>query len=328
MKRVAIFGFGYWGPNWARTVHLSPEVSLEVVIDPDAGRRAHAKKLFPLCQVVPALTDQDLSSIDVAILATPPNTHVATIEAVARTGVSTVIVEKPLCLSRIDVDAIYAITDSAGTNVIVDYTFTHTPAATFLAAHFADFGPIEAAYSHRHNLGIFRPDMSVLWDLTVHDLAVFDMLFGPLNEAEVCCVTSRSLGSSNDSTATTIVRAPNRPQLTSSVSWISPAKIRQMSFHGTKGMVVWDDQAGNDPVKVYPASKASGLGDLLEYRTGDAVYPRVSGPSPLEGLLSIAVGERAAEQAAIDRARTERITGILEAAEVSVAEGSRFVPVR
>jgi len=45
--RVALVGFGYWGPNYARVLNDLPGVELTVVCDRSAERLAHVRTRYP-----------------------------------------------------------------------------------------------------------------------------------------------------------------------------------------------------------------------------------------------------------------------------------------
>ena len=63
---------------------------------------------------------------------------------------------------------------------MVDHTFIYTPAVQKIR-ELVDLGELGDIYyfdSIRVNLGLFQPDVSVVWDLAVHDLAILDYVLG------------------------------------------------------------------------------------------------------------------------------------------------------
>ena len=59
---------------------------------------------------------------------------------------------------------------------MVDHTFVYTPAVQKMHELIAsgEIGDIYYYDSVRVNLGLFQPDVNVIWDLAVHDLAIMD----------------------------------------------------------------------------------------------------------------------------------------------------------
>ena len=48
--KVAIIGYGYWGPKLARNIQNSNNFDIEFIIDTSLNNLNKAKKNFPLCQ--------------------------------------------------------------------------------------------------------------------------------------------------------------------------------------------------------------------------------------------------------------------------------------
>ena len=48
--KVAIIGYGYWGPKLARNIQNSNNFDIKFIIDTSINNLNKAKKNFPLCQ--------------------------------------------------------------------------------------------------------------------------------------------------------------------------------------------------------------------------------------------------------------------------------------
>jgi predicted homoserine dehydrogenase-like protein len=55
--RVALIGFGYWGPNHARVLNDLPGVQLTVVCDRSAERLAHVRTRYPAITTCATVTE-------------------------------------------------------------------------------------------------------------------------------------------------------------------------------------------------------------------------------------------------------------------------------
>jgi len=97
--RVAVVGYGYWGPNLTRNVIERPELELAALCERDPARAAAFEQRVP---GVPVVSDLDRvledPTVDAVIVATPPRTHYPLVKESLEAG-KHVLVEKPLATS-------------------------------------------------------------------------------------------------------------------------------------------------------------------------------------------------------------------------------------
>ena len=61
---------------------------------------------------------------------------------------------------------------------MVDHTFVYTPAVRKIRELVArELGDLYYYDSVRVNLGLFQPDVNVIWDLAVHDLSIMGYIY-------------------------------------------------------------------------------------------------------------------------------------------------------
>ena len=72
------------------------------------------------------------------------------------------------------------------------------------------------------------------------------------------------------------------------LSWLAPTKLRRTTVTGDRKMVVYDDLAGPEAVKIYDQGvdrirpPPESFGEFqLSYRTGDVIIPRLDNFEPL-----------------------------------------------
>jgi predicted dehydrogenase len=115
------------------------------------------------------------------------------------------------------------------------------------------------------------------------------------------------------------------------VSWLAPSKLRNTTIVGSKKMVVYDDNANMEKVKLFDKGvhfkDPETFGEYqLSYRAGDIVSPKVDTYEPLgaemEDFLR-AVQED--HQPRVDGYSGLRVVRVLEAAQNSLENGG--VPV-
>src|SRR5258705_8852205 len=123
--RVALVGFGYWGPNYARVLNDLPGVELTVVCDRSAERLAHVRTRYPAMA-----TSDDLAGVlaggraDAVVIATPASTHKPLVQAALETG-HHVLVEKPMALDVAGCDTLCELAGASGRVLMVGYTFLY-----------------------------------------------------------------------------------------------------------------------------------------------------------------------------------------------------------
>ena len=99
------------------------------------------------------------------------------------------------------------------------------------------------------NLGLFQHDVSVIWDLAPHDLAIMDYIIKGDPEA-VVATGERHLNGVEDVAYMTIY-FPRNIIAHINVNWLSPVKIRTTLIGGQKKMLVWNDLVADEKMRVY-----------------------------------------------------------------------------
>ena len=143
--------------------------------------------------------------------------------------------------------------------------------------------------SLRVNLGLFQPDMNVLWDLAPHDLSILDFLFeeSPYHiEATGYCHVNPDL----PDIAYVTAHYPSRMIAHINLSWMSPVKVRRIAIGGSNRMVVWDDLNSEEALKIYNSGiehqAQEQRGTIVpSYRIGDIHSPRLARNEPVAQLV-------------------------------------------
>lgn len=121
---------------------------------------------------------------------------------------------------------------------MVGHTFAYTGAVReireLLAAE--ELGHILYFDSVRVNLGLFRSDINVNWDLASHELSIMDFLFRQEPEA-VTAVGASHAGNRMVNMAYLTRAFPQDHLVHIHVNWLAPVKIRLTVIGGTHKMV-------------------------------------------------------------------------------------------
>lgn len=283
MISLGVVGFGYWGPNLVRNFSIPGVSRVAAVADLDVKKLARVDERFPGIRTT---TDvQDIwtdTSIDAVAIATPVATHYALATAALKAG-KHVLVEKPMTQTVEQAERLLEVAAAKRRVLMVDHTFVYTPAVQRLR-QLVQSGEIGRVYyydSLRINLGLFKHDVNVLWDLAVHDLSILDYVLDARPVAVSAIGVSHVRGTP-ENVAYLSVFFPGDVIAHINVNWLAPVKVRQTLIGGSKKMIVFDDLQPSEKLKIYdrgitldeplPAAREE---ILIGYRTGDMWAPNL-----------------------------------------------------
>jgi predicted dehydrogenase len=326
--RVGVVGYGYWGPNLVRNFHELPGCRVTRVADSRADRAALAVSRYPTIAATTSAAELiEAKDVDAVVVATPVVTHVDLALAALRAG-KHVLVEKPLAHDTVSCGRMIEEAERHRRVLMVDHTFPYTGAVRKIK-DLVDEGRLGDWYyydSVRVNLGLFQHDVSVVWDLAVHDLAILDFLFAAQPVAvSATGVSHVATGLENLAYLTLFYSGNVIAHI--HVNWLAPVKIRQTLIGGSKTMIVYDDIEPTEKVKVYDKgitleTDPNSVYDLrVGYRTGDVWVPKIEGREALSLLAQhfVACVERK-ERPITDAASGARVVAVMEAATRSIGQ--------
>lgn len=293
MIRVAVIGYGYWGPNLVRNFAEIDGVEIKTICDRNPERLTLARKRYPAIQTVnESLAVISDSSIDAVVIATPVATHAELALRAIQAG-KHVLVEKPLTANSADAHRLVEEARKRDLVLLVDHTFCYTGAVEKMRdlVRSGELGDVYYYDSVRVNLGLFQPDVDVLWDLAVHDLAILDFVFG-LEPTSVSCTGIAHIEGQQLNMAYLTLQYEERFLAHIHVNWLAPVKIRRTLIGGSKKMIVYDDLDAEQKVRVYDkgltmtspdTAEGRGVYRMLAYRrTGDMLAPKLKTAEALD----------------------------------------------
>jgi len=288
--RLALIGFGYWGPNYARVINELPNAALTVVCDANQERLALVHERYHAtagCTRLDDLWDRD--DVDAVVVATPASTHEAIVRAALENG-RHVLVEKPMALTVCGGDALCRLAASVQRLLMVGYTFLYNAGVRKMKEYIApeQFGQLYYLHATRTNLGPIRHDVDAVWDLAPHDVAIFNYLLGEL-PAWVSAIGARVLRTGRDDIAFATLGYANEVLGNIHVSWTDPNKVREVVAVGSRRRLVFNDL--NDVERLRVFERGVSVGDAvadsygefkLLVRDGDIISPKVPASEPLK----------------------------------------------
>jgi len=338
--RVGLIGLGYWGPNYARVLSELPQTELAVICDTSAEALAFMQTRTPHVRT----TDDPAEfffpgDVDGVIVATQTRTH-PPLALGALEGGKHVLCEKPLGATVAECDELIASAARSRRILFVGHTFLFNSAVRRMSelVEGGSMGRLLYAHAVRTGLGPIRQDVNALWDLAPHDLSILLFLFG--EEPVSVSATGRAfLREDVEDVVFAQLRFGSGAIAAVHVSWLDPYKVRRLTVVGDQRMVVFDDVAVDEKLKVfdkgasYEAVSESARGtEFGEYRAmirdGDILVPKIPAYEPLKEQVAEFVrccltGDRPVTDGEAGR----RVVAVLEAATESLHSGGAPVDV-
>ena len=278
--KIGVIGYGYWGPNVVRTFHNASNAVVTSVCDLNPKSLERVRRVYPSMNVT-SNPDDILSSAetDAVAIVTPISHHYPLAKKALENG-KHVFVEKPFTGCVAEAQELIELAEQRNLRIMVDHTFLFCGAVRKIR-ELIDNGTLGRLYyydSTRVNLGMFRHDTNVVWDLAPHDLSIIDHLIPDAPEAVVA--TGEKHVNGEEDMAFITMYFPGKVLAHLNVNWLSPVKVRTTLIGGEKRMLVWNDLEADEKIKVYDKGieRADGSAPYdvsVIYRAGDLWAPRL-----------------------------------------------------
>lgn len=332
--RFGVVGYGYWGPQLVRNLDRLTMGEVAYIADLSPERRQAAQFEFPGSQVTADLEEVLASDVDALIIATPIRTHHKLARMALERG-KHVFVEKPLTANSAQAEELVALADRLGRVLMVGHTFMYNPAVEKLRSlvQDGDLGQVYYIDAMRVNLGLFQPDINVMWDLAPHDLSILNYVLD-MHPISVSAQGGSYVRPNVHDVVYLSLQYPNGLLAHIHVSWLNPSKMRRFTVVGDKQMAIYDDVEATEKIRVFnrgvdAPERTSTFGEFqLSYRYGDIVSPHIRWSEPL------AVECRHFAESILEEKKPRSdghnglsIVRILEAADASLAAGGATMPI-
>jgi predicted dehydrogenase len=331
--QVAVIGCGYWGPNLIRNFLSCPSTELIAVCDGNPAQLEAVRKTHSHLKLVSSVEQLLELPLQAVAIATPVSTHFPLASRCLEAGLH-VLVEKPLAATVGEAEALIGLAARHKRVLMVDHTYLFgNPVRRIKELVDNDeLGDLYYVDSVRINLGLFQSDINVVWDLAPHDLSIVDHVLG-LEARSTSAWGCAHVKPDIEDVAYVNVDFHERMLANFHVNWLSPVKVRQMIFAGSRKSLIFNDLNTTEPIKVYDRGVEVGAGPeerrkaLVGYRTGDVWSPYVEPGEALQTMVRhFAECIREEKPPLSDGRAGLRVVRILEAATRSIrAQGGRVV---
>ena len=279
--RFGLIGLGYWGPKLARNLESLPQASLDIVADMDRASLKRAEAERPWIKTTRRIEDVFASNVDAVVIATPVSTHFELARAALLHG-KHVLVEKPLTADVAEAEELVALARQQQRILMVGHTFQYSPAVRELRQLIQDgeLGRIYCIEIERLNLGLYRSDIDVIWDLAPHDASILLALLGE-SPTRTHAHAHGHLQSTIYDVAHINLEFATGTTAHIHVSWLHPDKVRKVTVIGDKRMAIYDDTNPAEMLKIFNKGADVGVDPVVSYRHGAIAIPHIEWVEPL-----------------------------------------------
>ncbi|MBD2629312.1 Gfo/Idh/MocA family protein [Trichormus variabilis] len=262
--KLAIIGVGRWGVHLLRNFLAHPQVSVVAVVDNHPARLTAIQQQFNLDENVLLTTDwqvvKQILGVNAVAIATPATTHYALIKDALQQGYH-VLAEKPLTLNPEECRELCQLAEYQQLILMVDHTYLFHPAVERgqTVVQSGQLGALRYGYATRTHLGPVRQDVDALWDLAIHDIAIFNNWLGELPvkvqaTGTVWLQENREIegtATENQGLADLVwvtLTYPDKFQAYIHLCWLNPDKQRRLGIVGSKGSLIFDEMSSASPL--------------------------------------------------------------------------------
>jgi predicted dehydrogenase len=285
---IGLIGCGYWGPNLIRNFRSLPNCRMRIMCDLNEARLQHMRSLYPEIEGITDFEQMLKSDIDAVVIAAPVRFHYPLAKASLLAGKHTLI-EKPMASSAQECEELVEIAERMGLVLMIGHTFLYSSAVRKIVEiiQSGDIGEIRCINARRLNLGLFQKDINVAWDLAPHDISIILHVLGEFPVAVNCQGNAHVTPGIEDVTNMSLSFRHKRFATIQS-SWLEPRKIREMTFVGTRRMIVYDDLQTSEKIRIYDArvDRPPHYDTFAEfhysYHYGDVYVPHIKQDEPLK----------------------------------------------
>jgi predicted dehydrogenase len=147
---------------------------------------------------------------------------------------------------------------------MVDHTYLFHPAVEKGQAvvQAGQLGDLRYGYATRSHLGPVRQDVDALWDLAIHDIAIFNTWLGKLPvevqaKGTVWLQKDRELGGKTSPESLGLadlvwvtLTYPDHFQAHIHLCWLNPDKQRRLAIVGSRGSLIFDEMSSVAPLSL------------------------------------------------------------------------------
>lgn len=289
MINIGVVGCGYWGPNLIRNLSTLDGCKVKKICDSETKRLEAVTMLNPHVEPTTDYTEliEDMD-IDAIFIATPVRLHFEMAMQSLLADKHT-FVEKPMARNVREGKALIDTAQIRNRTLMVGHTFIYSPAVRKIKkiVNSNELGEIQYIAARRLNLGLFQKDINVAWDLTPHDISIINYVLED-SPVSINCQGKAHVNPDIEDITNMVLNYSNGRIATIQSSWLDPNKVRDMTFVGSKKMLVYNDLEPMEKIKIYdkrveiPPHYETFADFHYSYHYGDMYAPYIKQYEPLK----------------------------------------------
>lgn len=251
--KIVILGVGRWGNHLVRNFLEHPLAEIIGIVDRNPLNLQQCQIKYQLNSEEVKLVNnwQEIehdSRIDAVVIATPASTHYDLIKSALNHGYH-VLAEKPVTLHEFECLELTNLAKSKNLQLFIDHTYLFNPNIVEFQKiiNQGKIGKLRYSYASRTNLGPVRKDVDALWDLAIHDLAIFNFILNQ-NPIRVQAESQTWLDQNLADLVWLKLIYPDNFIATIHLSWLNPDKQRKLVIVGEKGSLIFDEMSSDFPL--------------------------------------------------------------------------------
>ncbi|OKH39604.1 oxidoreductase [[Phormidium ambiguum] IAM M-71] len=263
---IAILGAGRWGVHLVRNFLALPQVRLTAVVDPNIDRLEDLQRRHQFDDTVVLATQwsevRQLPELNAVVIATPASTHYELVADALNLGYH-VLAEKPLTLNPQESVELCHLAEQQQRQLVVDQTYLFHPAVAEgkKVMEQGVLGDLRYGYATRTNLGPVRQDVDAMWDLAIHDIAIFNNWLSETPSqvqanGKLWLQTTESTENPLYDLVWLTLNYPSGFQAFIHVSWSNPDKQRRLGVVGSQGTLIFDELSVESPLSIHKGNFA------------------------------------------------------------------------
>ncbi len=263
--KLAILGVGRWGKHYVRHFLNHPQAELVAIVDANPPSLDVLKQSFPLHESIILACQwteiRQLEGLDAVVVVTPASTHYSLIKDALSLGYH-VLSEKPLTLNPNECVELTQLAQQRNRHLFIDHTYLFHPATETgkTVVESGKLGKLRYGYASRTHIAPIRQDVDVLWDLAIHDIAIFNdwLEESPqqvaargriwLQSDDFNAVSPETKGLSD--LVWVSLFYPSGVEVTLHLCWLNPDKQRRLCLVGEEGTLIFDEMSSDAPLSL------------------------------------------------------------------------------
>jgi len=304
MFRVALVGFGYWGRKIFKAASRGDSgVSIACVVDAsDEALSACPEGCGRYSSLGDALDNEGY--LDAVMISTPIDTHYMLVVECLRRGLD-VFVEKPVCVSRLQLDVIEYLATMHGANVYCDYTIAVSDKIASLKSIVGGEKMLHIDFRWESSPRVSNDN--VVHDLFPHIISVARVL----SPGDISVKEAQTVKSGGAVVKAVAIMTVGGVPASATASWLDPRKTRSVKIMTGTRVIEYDDSS--DVVRVTPYSISVDGGVVCHERKFPEEMSVINHVEPLvKTLKSFALGDHAEMNASATRSVIEAFESIVK----------------